>query len=53
MGDRLCTVLVGAGYETRWLLRMIVKGFASLQRQCLQPEVVAGVSPNRQGALGS
>ena len=53
-GDRLHAVLCAAGYNIRWLLRMIVrKGVAFLRRLYLRLCTVAGVSPNWQDALGT
>ena len=46
-GDRLHAVLCAAGYNIRWLLRMIAKkGVAFLQTLLLRLCTVAGVSPN-------
>jgi IS5 family transposase len=53
-GDRLHAVLCAAGYNLRWLLRMIAKkGVAFLRRLYLRLCTVAGVSPNGQDALGT
>ena len=53
-GDRLHAVLCAAGYNIRWLLRMITrKGITFLQRLYLRLCTVAGVSPNWQDALGT
>ncbi len=53
-GDRLHAVLCAAGYNIRWLLRMIArKGIAFLQRLYLRLCAVAGVSPNWQNATGT
>lgn len=53
-GDRLHAVLCAAGYNIRWLLRMIAKkGIAFLQRLYLRLYVVARVSQNWQDALGT
>jgi IS5 family transposase len=53
-GDRLHAVLCAAGYNIRWLLRMIAKkGMAFLRRLYLCLCTVAGVSPNWQNALGT
>lgn len=47
VGDRLHAVLCAAGYNIRWLLRMIAKkGVAFLQTLLLRLCTVAGVSPN-------
>ena len=47
VGDRLHAVLCAAGYNIRWLLRMIAKkGVAFLQTLLLRLRAVAGVSPN-------
>lgn len=46
-GDRLHAVLCAAGYNIRWLLRMIAKkGIAFLRRLYLRLCEMAGVSPN-------
>jgi transposase, IS5 family len=46
-GDRLHAVLCAAGYNIKWLLRMIAKkGIAFLQRLYLRLRAVADVSPN-------
>ncbi len=51
-GDRLHAVLCAAGYNIRWLLRMIAKkGVTFLRRLYLRLCAVAGVSPNWQGAV--
>ena len=53
-GDRLHAVLCAAGYNIKWLLRMIAKkGMAFLRRLYLRLCTVAGVSPNWQNALGT
>ncbi|MFC7411472.1 IS5 family transposase [Hydrogenophaga atypica] len=53
-GDRLHAVLCAAGYNIRWLLRMIArKGVPFLRRLYLRLCTVAGVSPNWQDALGT
>lgn len=53
-GDRLHAVLCAAGYNIRWLLRMIAKkGIAFLQRLYLRLYVLARVSQNWQDALGT
>lgn len=53
-GDRLHAVLCAAGYNIRWLLRMIAKkGMAFLRRLYLCLCTVAGVSPNWQNAMGT
>jgi IS5 family transposase len=53
-GDRLHAVLCAAGYNIKWLLRMIArKGIAFLQRLYLRLCAVAGVSPNWRQALRS
>lgn len=45
--DRLHAVLCAAGYNIRWLLRMIAKkGVAFLRRVYLRLCAVAGLSPN-------
>ena len=47
VGDRLHAVLCAAGYNIRWLLRMIAKkGVAFLQTLLLRLRTAAGVSPN-------
>lgn len=54
IGDRLHAVLCAAGYNIRWLLRMIVKkGVAFLQRVYLRLCEMAGISPNWPKALGA
>lgn len=46
-GDRLHAVLCAAGYNIKWLLRMIArKGVAFLQRLYLRLCQIAGLSPN-------
>lgn len=51
-GDRLHAVLCAAGYNIRWLLRMIAKkGLTFLQQLYLRLCTVAGVSPNWELAL--
>ena len=46
-GDRLHAVLCAAGYNIRWLLRMIArKGVAFLQRLYLRLCQIVGLSPN-------
>ncbi|WP_235501262.1 hypothetical protein [Hydrogenophaga sp. Root209] len=46
-GDRLHAVLCAAGYNIRWLLRMITrKGVAFLQRLYLRLCQIAGLSSN-------
>jgi IS5 family transposase len=46
-GDRLHAVLCAAGYNIRWLLRMIArKGITFMRRLYLRLCTVAGVSPN-------
>jgi len=53
-GNRLHAVLCAAGYNIKWLLRMIAKkGMAFLPRLYLRLCTVAGVSPNWQNALGT
>jgi IS5 family transposase len=53
-GDRLHAVLCAAGYNIRWLLRMIArKGITFLQRLYLRLCTVVGVSPNWQDAWGT
>ena len=53
-GDRLHAVLCAAGYNIRWLLRMIAKkGVTFLRQLYLRLCVLAGVSPNWQDALGT
>jgi transposase, IS5 family len=53
-GDRLHTVLCAAGYNIRWLLRMIAKkGVTFSRRLDLLLCMVVGVCPNWQDALGS
>ena len=53
-GDRLHAVLCAAGYNIRWLLRMIAKkGMAFLRRLYVRLCTVAGVSPNWQNAMGT
>ena len=53
-GDRLHAVLCAAGYNIRWLLRMIVrKGVTFLRQLYLRLCMVAGVSPNWQDELGT
>ena len=53
-GDRLHAVLCAAGYNIRWLLRMIAKkGVTFLQRVCLRLRTATGVSQNWQDALSS
>ncbi len=53
-GDRLHAVLCAAGYNIRWLLRMIArKGLTFLLRLYLRLCTLAGVSPNWQDALGT
>jgi IS5 family transposase len=53
-GDRLHAVLCAAGYNIRWLLRMIAKkGIDLLQRLYLRLCTAAGVSPNWPDALGT
>ena len=50
-GDRLHAVLCAAGYNLRWLLRMIArKGVCFLQRLCLRLRAMAGVSAWRKWA---
>jgi transposase, IS5 family len=44
-GDRLHAVLCAAGYNIRWLLRMIAKKGIALRRLYLRLCTVAGVSP--------
>jgi transposase, IS5 family len=47
-------VLCAAGYNIRWLLRMIAKkGVTFLRRLYLRLCTVAGLSPNWQNALGA
>jgi transposase, IS5 family len=51
-GDKLNAVLCAAGYNIRWLLRMIArKGLTFLRRLFLRLCMVAGVSANWQKAL--
>lgn len=51
-GDRLHAVLCAAGYNIRWLLRMIArKGITFVRRLYLRLCTVAGVSPNWALAL--
>ncbi|WP_310564758.1 IS5 family transposase [Hydrogenophaga sp.] len=53
-GDRLHAVLCAAGYNIRWLLRMIAKkGLTFLQRLYLRLCTMASVSPNWGLALRS
>ena len=53
-GDRLHAVLCAAGYNIRWLLRMIGRKEVTFLRQLyLRLCMVAGVSPNWQDALGT
>ena len=53
-GDKLHAVLCAAGYNIRWLLRMIArKGVPFLRRLYLRLCMVAGVSPNWLQALRS
>lgn len=53
-GDRLHAVLCAAGYNIRWLLRMIAKkGVPFLRQLYLRLCTVVGVSPNWQDALGT
>ena len=53
-GDKLHAVLCAAGYNIRWLLRMIAKkGVTFLCRLYLRLCARAGVSPDWQHALGS
>ena len=53
-GDRLHAVLCAAGYNIRWLLRMIArKGVTFLRQLYLRLCAVAGVSPDWQDALGA
>ncbi|AOG22113.1 IS5 family transposase [Acidovorax sp. RAC01] len=53
-GDRLHAVLCAAGYNIRWLLRMIAKkGVTFLRQLYLRLCVMAGVSPNWEDALGT
>jgi len=45
-GDRLHAVLCAAGYNIKWLLRMIAKkGVAFLRQLYLRLDVLAGLSP--------
>ena len=54
LGDRLHAVLCAAGYNIRWLLRMIAKkGVTFLYELFLRLCAAAGVSPNGQDALGT
>ncbi|MCY1546089.1 hypothetical protein D9M68_820660 [compost metagenome] len=51
-GDRLHAVLCAAGYNIRWLLRMIArKGVAFLRRVYLRLCQAVGLSPNWLGML--
>ena len=53
-GDRLQAVLCAAGYNIKWLLRMIAKkGITFLQRLYLRLCTVAGVSLSWQNAMGT
>lgn len=53
-GDRLHAVLCAAGYNIRWLLRMIArKGVTFLRRLYLRLCAAAGVSPNWPDVLGA
>ena len=53
-GDRLHAVLCAAGYNIRWLLRMIAKkGVSFLRRLFLRLCEMVGVSANWPGALGT
>ena len=53
-GDRLHAVLCAAGYNIKWLLRMIArKGITFLKRLYLRLCTVAGVWPNWHAALGT
>jgi transposase, IS5 family len=53
-GDKLHAVLCAAGYNLRWLLRMIAKkGVAFLRRLYLRLCMVTGVPPSWQDALGT